>query len=385
MKKKFLLSVCIMLLISVIACSDTSSTPQLNNNTTDNGSGNNGENGNTDNNTNNGENNNGENNGGENNGGDNNTDSNTDIVGNSEFMKKTQEQICSTEYGDTEGCSEGLKYVGPYYHTKKDPELAIYVLDYDKMFANIPNGDWKNVNIPVSHQIAHGEYNPDMFKQQYYILLYKLKMQDLGNGKNKITVIKDLRAQNNATGFDLKIDENVKYHYADGKEDIFNGITVNKGYIKDNPSYFNDKYKICPIIELPKELYQTKAGLCNNEGEGCFDRLTVLFSTSFTTSQMQSIIFGAFNQNNFMNNRQYKGIGIRLDTAPNFIPLYKVEKITQGDSYDYKVTDLKTNDMTGFEYKIIKDVRQSAIINNQCGEFTYDYIIIEKGNINNIN
>lgn len=381
MKKMFLLSVCIMLLISVIACSDTSSTPQLNNNTTDNGSGNNGENGNTDNNTNNGGNNNGENNGG-----DNNTDSNTDIVGNSEFMKKTQEQICSTEYGDTEGCSEGLKQLGIYYHTKKDPELAIYVSDYDKYYANTPNFDWQSINFPMSHQIVLAEYNPDIFQQQYNILLYKLKMQDLGNGKNKITVIEDLRAKNGATGFDLKIDENVKYHYADGKVDILNGITVNKGYIKDNPSYFNDKYKICPIIELPKELYQTKAGMCNNEGEGCFDRLVFILSSYFTTSQMQSIIFGAFNQNNFMNNRQYKGIGgIGFDTAPNFIPLYKVEKITQGDSYDYKVTDLKTNDMTGFEYKIIKDVRQSTIINNQCGEIKNDYIIIEKGNINNIN
>ncbi len=367
MKKiAILLSLSIVLAVSAAGCSDTSSTPQLDNNTTDN-------------------------NGGGDNGGGDNSDNDTDIVGNSKFGKKTRDQICSKEYGDKEGCSEGLKQLS-FIHSKKDPELAVYVSDNDKIANDDPNYDWKTSRIPMSHNVIIIEYDPVIFQKESFILLYKLKMQDLGNGKNKIKIIEDLRSQKGAEGFDLTIDENVKYHYADGEVDIINGITVNKGYIKDNPSYFNDKYKPFPICpqpkDQPKEIYQTKAGMCNNEGEGCFDRAVLPFSDNF----QGSYYVYAYNETGvYFNNRTGKSITFLQQQMPelpqfsNYIPLYKIEKVTNGDSYDYKITDLKKPEMTGFQYKIIKNVSGAGYNPDfsGCIETIYNYLIIEKGHIPN--
>ena len=147
------------------------------------------------------------------------------------------------------------------------------------------------------HSIIIGEYNEASLQADYNIPIYYLKMEEISDGKNKITILEDLREQNGATGFDIKI-EDVEYYYADGGIDIVNGITVNKGYIKGNPSYVNENYAVCPSIDagkLPKEILQTKAGMCNNEGEGCYNRYSILIIFYFDIySHFINFIFSLF-------------------------------------------------------------------------------------------
>ena len=221
-------------------------------------------------------------------------------------------------------------------------------------------------------------------------------MEESDNGKNKITILEDLRTQNSMTGFDIKI-EDVEYYYADGEIDIVNGITVNKGYIKGNPSYINNNYAVCPTVDagkLPTEIYQTKAGMCNNEGEGCYNRNSLLLSYYFDAYNTPIVYFYAYANQQYQNNKPYKLVSSSpYGVEPyNSLPsakylLYKVEKVDNGDgTYDYKVEDLRTDDMTGFYYKIIKDVENNlSYANGACNITKQDYIIIEKGIINNYN
>ena len=222
--------------------------------------------------------------------------------------------------------------------------------------------------------------------------IYSLLMEETSDGKNKITILEDLRVQNGATGFDIKI-EDVEYYYADGGIDIVNGITVNKGYIKDNPSYINKNYGKCPSLNQPKEILQTKAGMCNNEGEGCYARMS--FPLMHDTYNVPVIYFYASSFYNYHNNINIGnthgiypyGAGYHTTLPSAKYPVYKVEKVDNGDgTYDYKVEDLRTDDMTGFDYKIIKDVEYYvSYIEGACKINKQDYIIVEKGKINNYN
>lgn len=63
--------------------------------------------------------------------------------------------------------------------------------------------------------------------------------------------------------------------------------------------------------------------------------------------------------------------------------LYKIERVENNGSYEYKVTDLRTDDMTGFDYKIIKDVENLLYLNGTCSIEKQDYFVTEKGIINN--
>lgn len=266
----------------------------------------------------------------------------------------------------------------------------VYVTDYDKS-AEISGKTWEEYSknmatIPVSHNVSIIEYNEAMLQSDYYIPIYYLKMEEISDGKNKITILEDLRKQNGMTGFDIKI-EDVEYHYADGGIDIVNGITVNKGYIKGNPSYVNENYAVCPSIDagkLPKEILQTKAGMCNNEGKGCYNRYSMQISYYFDIYKTSVLYIYAPSGMQYQNNKQGKPSLLFYTTllSTKYL-LYKIERVENNGSYEYKVTDLRTDDMTGFDYKIIKDVENLLYLNGTCSIEKQDYFVTEKGIINN--